>query len=453
MSKKAVNIDLDIVDIEFPNKGYGYYNDNKVTVKNTIPGQKVNIDLKKKRKKYEGYLLNIIKNAEYEIKSECSDFGICGGCTFQNISYEKELDIKKNNVLKLLNDGNIKNFEFLGIKGSPITKCYRNKMEFSFGDSGLDGELTVGMRKRNSFYEVVNADNCLIIDEDIQKILEAVRQYFIETKETFYHKFKHTGTLRHLVIRKSYFTKEILVNLITSSNLNLNENNFVNRLVNLKLDGNIKGILHTINDSLADAVKCDKLNLLYGQDFIIEKLLDLSFKISVFSFFQTNSAGAEVLYSCVREFAGNINDKVVFDLYCGTGTISQIMACKAKKVIGIEIVEEAVKSAKENAEINNIKNCEFISGDVLKKVDELDEKPDLIILDPPREGINPKAINKLIDFNAERLIYISCKASSMVKDLTSFLESGYELKKVECIDMFPRTYWVEVVCLLQRIDM
>ena len=323
-------------------------------------------------------------------------------------------------------------------------------MEFSFGDNGAEGLLTLGMRKRESYYEVVDAACCKITHPDIGKTLEATINFFRQTNETFFHKTKHTGTLRHLLVRRGYFTGEMTVNLVTTSDMKLDLTPWKNALLALSLDGNIVGISHIINDSVADVVKADKTIQLFGNEYFSDKLLGLDFKISTFSFFQTNSMGAEVLYSTVREFAGEEKSKTIFDLYCGTGTITQLLSPNAEKVYGIEIVEEAVAAAKENAALNNITNCEFIAGDVLNMVDDLPKYPDLIILDPPREGINPKAILKIIGFNAKKLVYVSCKASSLAKDLTVFEENGYKIEKVQCVDMFPGTYHIETIVLLQK---
>ncbi len=452
MSKKYLDCEFKITDIEFPNKGIGIWDDKKVAVKNTIPGQTVKADVKKKRKLYEGRLREVLEKAPYEIAPECTAFGKCGGCTYQNISYEKELEIKKKMVLDLLNKAGISDYEFEGIKASPDTHCYRNKMEFSFGDNGEAGELCLGMRKRESNYEVVNADVCQIVNADVRKVLRCVLDFFRESDEKFYHKMRHTGTLRHLLVRRGHFSREMLINIVTTSELSTDLEPLKDRLLSLELEGKIAGISHIINDGLADVVKADEIRLLYGQDYFNESLLGLNFKISTFSFFQTNSAGAEVLYSTVRDFAGYDKNNVIFDLYCGTGTITQLMSPVAEKVIGIEIVEEAVEAAKINAQLNGINNCEFIAGDVLNMVDELDEKPDIIILDPPREGINPKAIMKIINFGADRLVYVSCKASSLAKDLLVFEENGYMVEKVCCVDMFPRTYHVESVVLMSRVE-
>lgn len=450
MSKKYENCQFEIKDIEFPNKGIGIWEDKEVTIKNVITGQVVCADVKKKRQKYEGRLKAIVKRADYEGEATCDCFEICGGCTYRTISYEKELEFKKANVLKLLKEGGIEGFTYEGIKGSPVIDEYRNKMEFSFGDNGPEGELCLGMRKRNSNYEVVNADNCKLTHGDVGKIVGCVLEFFKGTEEKFYHRMRHTGTLRHLLVRRGYFTGQILIGVVTTSELKADLNLLKDKLLSLNLEGSIEGILHIVNDGVADVVKADKIINLYGKDWFYENLLGLKFKVSLFSFFQTNSAGAEVLYSTVLDYAGDASDKVIFDMYCGTGTIAQLMSRKASKVIGIELVEEAVEAAKINAELNGIDNCTFIAGDVLKMVDDLDIKPHIMILDPPREGIHPKAVDKLVAFDAKTIVYVSCKASSMVKDLTAFREKGYRVERITNVDMFPHTYHVETVCLLSK---
>jgi 23S rRNA (uracil1939-C5)-methyltransferase len=227
---------------------------------------------------------------------------------------------------------------------------------------------------------------------------------------------------------------------------------------NGSLEGRFAGILHIVNDSQADVVRSDRTDILYGQDYFYEELLGLRFKVSVFSFFQTNSYGAEVLYETARSYIGELGsgspdgtpDKVVYDLYSGTGTIAQLMAAAAGKVIGMEIVEEAVLAARKNAEMNGLTNCEFIAGDVLKALDEIPEKPDFIILDPPRDGIHPKALGKIIAYGVERIVYISCKPTSLVRDLAVFLERGYQVERAVAVDQFPWTGNIETVCLLSN---
>ena len=210
------------------------------------------------------------------------------------------------------------------------------------------------------------------------------------------------------------------------------------------------GILHTVNDNVADAVKNEGTRVLYGKDFFYEELLGLKFKITPFSFFQTNSLGAEVLYEKTREYMGETKDKVVFDLYSGTGTIAQILAPVAKRVVGIEIVEEAVEAARENTKLNKLNNCMFWAGDVLKVMDELVDVPDLIVLDPPRDGVHPKALQKIVDFGVERIVYIACKPTSLARDLKVFQNRGYQVERIGCVDLFPSTYHVETICKLVK---
>ena len=449
MVKKNEILDLYIEDVVFPNKGIAKIDGKKIIVKNAIKGQKVKARIiKKRRDKIEASILEVIEKAPLEKAPVCEHFGICGGCSYQTLPYEEQLNVKSGQVKALLDKAGIEGYEFLGIESSPIELEYRNKMEFSFGDVEKGGELALGMHQKGKFYEMVTVGGCQIVDNDFRKILKLVLDYFREKKISFYHKKTHTGVLRHLVVRKAIKTGEALINLVTSSQEELDLTELVERIKKTDFDGQIKGFLHTINDSLADVVKSDETKILFGQDYITEEILGLKFKISAFSFFQTNSLGADKLYSIVRDFAGSTKDKIIFDLYCGTGTIAQIMAPVAKKVIGVEIVEEAVESAKENAKLNNLNNCEFIAGDVMEKVDELKDKPDLIILDPPRDGIHPKAINKIIAFNPPQFIYVSCKPTSLARDLPIFVENGYEVKMVKCMDMFPHTPHVESIILM-----
>ena len=290
------------------------------------------------------------------------------------------------------------------------------------------------------------------MDEDYNKILRCVLDFASATGLPFLHKMRHEGFFRHLLVRKAVKTKEILVDVVTTTQYSCDFKELVKALLVIQenLDGTIVGILHTENDSLADIVQNDRTEVLYGQDFFYEELLGLRFKITPFSFFQTNSLGAEVLYSKAREYIGDVDGKVVFDLYSGTGTIAQIIAPVAKKVVGVEIVEEAVEAAKINAELNGLTNCEFIAGDVLKVIDDIEEKPDLIILDPPRDGIHPKALQKIIDYGVDYMVYVSCKPTSLVRDLEVLKEQGYRVVKGCAVDMFPGTGHVETVCLLSR---
>ena len=453
--------------VDFPNKGIVIINDEKVIVKNTIPGQKVSFSINKIRKgRAEGRLLEVLEKSPLETRdAACKSFGSCGGCSYQTMSYENQLEMKKEQVVRLINQV-CRDYNFEGMLASPKEWGYRNKMEFSFGDEYKEGPLALGLHKRGSFYDIITVDDCAIVDTDFNKILSCVLNYFTEIGASYYHKMSQKGYLRHLLVRKAAKTGEILVNVVTTSqedwmsdldNKSLTEiqidiyKKLEEQLLSLELQGTIVGIMHTYNDSVADVVQSDRMIILYGRDYIYEELLGLKFKISTFSFFQTNSLGAEVLYSKVREYVGETKDKNIFDLYSGTGTIAQLLAPVARKVTGVEIVEEAVAAAKENASLNGLSNCEFIAGDVLKVIDSLKEdKPDLIVLDPPRDGIHPKALDKIIDFGVERIVYISCKPTSLVRDLEILQEKGYKVEKVCAVDMFPETVHVETVVLLSK---
>jgi len=427
----------------------------------------------------------------YEDREQlCPHFEKCGGCTMQKVSYEKQLEIKTAEVMNLLGisdaaDESIENNPtvFEGILPSPLQEGYRNKMEFTFGDEFKDGPFALGLHMRGSFMNIVNITDCRLVHNDINIIRNAVRDFFAPLYESDCINFRNNrtgkGYLRHLLIRKAWSTGQILAALVTTSQYHFHDKNpgsgegsihdsqpdasacvndtygedrlmadLVNVLTSLQLDGEITGILHIINDSTSDVVKSDRTDVLYGRDYIMEKILGLEFKISPFSFFQTNSSGAEVLYSKVREYAC-LGDGTLFDLYSGTGTIAQIMSSSVGNVIGVEIVAEAVDAARENAKRNGIANVKFIAEDVLKALDEL-PTPDYIILDPPREGVNPKALGKILGYDVENIIYVSCKPSSLARDMAAFKLAGYAMTRVCCVDMFPQTGNVETIALMSK---
>lgn len=493
--KKGSVYEGKVEKVDFPNKATVWVTDEdgqkeKAIVKNAIPGQTVRFCVNKKRKGHcEGRLMEVVEKSPLETNPACPHFGKCGGCTYQTVAYEEQLKIKSAQVEKLLSEVVSGELPFEGIIGSPVTEEYRNKMEFSFGDEYKDGPLALGLHKRNSMYDIVPVTECKIIDEDYRKILTCVQDYAIEKELPFQHKLSHEGYLRHLLVRKSVKTGQILVDIVTTTQIEHDFTELVNRLTSIEYKGTLTGVLHTFNDSLADAVINEKTELLYGQDYIEEELLGLRFKITPFSFFQTNSLGAEVLYSKAREYvlsggfgdvagaagtmaasvawnsdvtetvnvAENVNDNgnsgskpVIYDLYTGTGTIAQMLSPVASKVIGVEIVAEAVEAAKKNAAQNGLTNCEFIADDVLKALDNIEIKPDFIVLDPPRDGIHPKALEKIIDYGVDRMVYISCKPTSLARDLVTLQERGYKVEKCCCVDMFPNTGHVETVVLLSK---
>ena len=499
--KKGQIVEGIVEHVDFPNKGVvlieetneaGERETHRVEVKGVIPGQKVRVSIKKARKgKAKGILREVTERSAIETaKPECPHFGTCGGCSYQTIPYDKQLELKKNQVLDLLHpvcDG-ISDFVFDGILSSPKQWEYRNKMEFSFGDEVKDGPLTLGLHKKGSFYDIIHVNGCRIVHPDFRLILDTVRDYCADNQIPYYRKNSHEGVLRHLLVRRSESTGELLVALVTSSQYeDVVMEEHLNKLSELlqkqSLEGTLTGFLHIINDSLGDVVKSDETHIIYGKDWFMETVLGLQFRITPFSFFQTNTKGAEVLYQRARDYvltgAANANTpadtfadkaaqtedpgktpsnalnnvlsgKTVFDLYSGTGTIAQIIAPVAGHVIGVEIVEEAVEAARENAALNGLSNCDFIAGDVLKVIDEIEEKPDYIVLDPPRDGIHPKALKKIIDYGVPEIVYISCKPTSLARDLVVLQESGYRVERVSCVDLFCSTVHVETVVLLSQ---
>ncbi len=521
-----------VTRIAFPNRAVVAVDGEAetVVVKNGLPGQKVEFVVSKKRNgRCEGRLLRVLTPSPLECEPNlCPHFGICGGCTFQSIPYEEQLKIKEQQVRELLQpviDRRVREegpadkphvpgasvpgtsvpgapapepelqkeqapcvFDriFEGVKPSPLPSEYRNKMEFSFGDEEKGGPLALGLHRRGSFHDVVNADGCRIVHPDFSRILAATREYFAAEGISFYRKLQHSGYLRHLLVRRAVKTGEILVALVTSGQMmEVAQNRLLtgwrDALLTLPLDGRFAGILHIRNDSLADIVQSDETTVLYGQEYFYEELLGLRFQISPFSFFQTNSLGAEVLYDTVREYVGDTRGKVVFDLYSGTGTIAQMLAPVAEKVIGVEIVAEAVEAARQNAARNGLGNCEFIVGDVMKVLAAWGAEggpavggegsvadgvsvsdaasiaagsgvsPDIIILDPPRDGIHPKALDRIGgEIRAKRIVYVSCKPTSLARDLEKLMAYGYVPERICCVDMFPSTANIETACLLNR---
>ena len=401
---------------------------------------------------------------------KCVHDELCGGCIYQGVPYEEQLKTKEEQVKGYMLENGIKAEVFEKIEGAPSLYHYRNKMDYTFGDLVKDGEMTLGMHQKGRFMSIVTVDQCQLVPEDFNRILRETLKFCRERGYTKYHKRRHEGMMRNLVLRRGENTGEILVN--------------VQMIESLDLDGEVCGILRTINDDWSDAVKCDELRILKGRDYYIERIMGLDFKVSAFSFFQTNVPAVERLYkeaiALVDDFAG----KTVFDLFCGTGTITQSMARSAGRAVGVEIVEDAVDAARKNAALNGLENCEFIAGDVLKVLpaiksgellgcnaaddglmtsndsDDADtsEKPagavpvtpDVIVVDPPRAGIHPKVLPMIAEYGVDEILYISCNPKTMCKDLAVLQEYGYRVKYMKPYDNFPMTKHVETVVLLSR---
>ena len=449
-----------IESVSYPNKGHFTVSDTgqKGIVKNVIEGQKVRFRVyKNKNHKLSAHLLEVLEKSPLETRMPfCSLFGRCGGCLYQTLPYDVQLEMKSSQIQALFQPILSENTVFDGIKGSPHELEYRNKLDLSFGNETIDGPLTCGMHKTGTRYTVLNADSCRLAHHDLLEAAACIREWCASRQLPFYNKLKHTGFLRYLMLRRSETTGEILICIAASTQMKCDFSPLVSRLLELKLEGSITGIFLADDDRYGDALLADEIHCLYGKDYFFETLLGLTFKVSLFSFFQTNTAGAEVLYDTVRNYvvsslkeqekSGNL--PVIYDLYCGTGTISQILAAQASSVYGIEIIPEAVDAAIQNAADNHLSNCTFVAGDVFDRLPELPEAPDYVILDPPREGVHEKTLKKLIDYPIPHMVYISCKASSFVNDMLYLKEHGWQVERYSLVDMFPETQHIECVALL-----
>lgn len=380
----------------------------------------------------------------------CEHDEFCGGCIYQGVPYSEQLAIKEREVKELFAEKRICPKTFDPIEGCPDQYRYRNKMEYTFGDMVKDGPMCLGMHKKRNFMSIITVDQCQLVDEDFNRILRFTLDFAAERGYSHYHKKSHRGLLRHLIVRKGMRTGELLVNIVTSREEGFDEEAYTAGLRALSLDNEIAGVLRTFNDNLADKVTCEELKILYGRDYYMEEILGLKFRVSAFSFFQTNVEAVERLYSEALALIDDFAGKTAFDLYCGTGTISQVLALKAKKVVGVEIVEEAVEAARENAKLNGLDNCRFIAGDVFKVLQTVEEKPEVIVVDPPRVGMSLDAVEKIAGYGVPQIVYISCNPKTLAINLQQFEYLGYRVEYAKAFDNFPWTKHTECIVLLSR---
>ena len=455
MRKKAIK-EIKIEKMKYPNFSQGYDEDgNLIEFKGGLLGQRVKVKAKKRSKdKIKAKLIETIEKSDLENSTKtCDNPDICGGCAYQKLPYETELMLKVDMIKNLFKDNSIDYSGDIKINQSPKTKAYRNKMEYTFGDSKKGGDLVLGLHRQNRFYEIVGTKDCNIVDNEFNIIRSNVEEYFRDKKTDFYHKTTNEGLLRHLIVRKAHRTGELMVILVTTSDTSFDDirkNLFLNKLLDSKVEGKIVSVFHVINDSVADAVIPQKINLMYGKDHIVEEMLGLNFKISPFSFFQPNIYTAEKLYQKAFDLAKIDGQMDVLDLYSGTGTITQVMATQAKSATGIEIVREAVDKAWENSKLNDIKNIDFLCGDVLEEIEKVGNKYDVVILDPPRAGISSNSLEKILKIDTKKFIYISCNPKTQVENIKEFTSSGYKIKDYELFDQFPRSRHLEAIALLEK---
>ena len=469
-------VELTITDYSFGGRGIakvptedGHY---VVFVDNTFPGQKVQARIEKKKKKYaQAKLIDIIERSELEI---ITNFQEISGGPYIYLPIELQEKAKEETTLELFRRiGKIKDLDtvFDEFISSPDHFYYRNKMEYSFSsiehnpETGeeSDDAFALGFKRRGTWWKVESLNKPSgLFDEQWETILIELRQYLKATELPAWHPPKKTGFFRHIVVRKSFFQDQLLVNLVTSSeNIEQFDAKAFSDFLLSKLGKRLAGFQHTINDNVADRAKIENgsIDLLYGEPKVIEKIADLSFEISMESFFQTNPKCAELLYSKALDyvFENKVEEnEVIMDLFCGTGTIGQILTTRQSdvKIIGVDIVAEAIEDARSNAKRNNISNIDFYAADVgkfLKEYPDFQGKIKTIILDPPRAGIAPKTLQKVIDLEAKNLVYISCNPSTQARDTETLLQNGYLLDKLSLVDQFPHTGHIESIAKFIKI--
>ena len=440
---------VDIIDNGFEGEGIAKIENFTIFIPNTIKGEKVKILIVKVLKSYAyGKLLEIIEKSKSRVETDCETYKRCGGCDLRHIEYGKTLEMKQNAIQSLVNKtlkNKIKVEETLGMEKPYF---YRNKAQYPVGIN-KENVPVIGVFA-NRTHEIIPIEECLIQNKESQKVAKFVLEFIKENNISVYNEKTRKGLIRHIVTKIGIRTNELMLILVINGKSIPNENKLVKEV--LEKFPNVKTIVKNINTNNTNVIMGKENINLYGNGYIEDILGEFKFKISPLSFYQVNPIQAEKLYNIGVEVANISKEDVVFDLYCGIGTISIFMAKYAKKVYGIEIVEEAIKDAKENAKINDIKNCEFIVGDVEKVLDDLINNkkiiPDIIMIDPPRKGLDNKSVENILKISPKKIVYISCNPASLVRDLAK-LEEKYEINKIKPVDMFPYSKHVEVCALLE----
>lgn len=458
-------IQLEIVDLGFEGKGIGKINDNlAVFVPNTVPGDKIKAIVKKTKKKFiEAELVEILTESPDRAKPECIYFGTCNGCKMQNLQYNVQLELKRQSVVNAFERiGGFSGLNIPSVIGSENIYYYRNKLEFSFSnsrwltkedmaDENADKSFALGYHMPGFIDKILDIKSCMLESETSNRILNLTRDFFKSRNITVYSTRTHTGYLRFLTVRESPNTGELMVNLITHTEDNDLITEYSNALK--KSVPEISTFVNSISTSKAQVAQADYFNVISGKGFIEEVLGDYRFKITPNAFFQTNSLQCKILFDTVIKFAEFDKNENVLDLYCGCGAISIYISQFVNKVTGVELNGESIKMANENAAINSVNNCEFFESDVkefLKQSADSADKPDTIIVDPPRSGLHPDVVKSIMEYSPAKIIYVSCNPTTQARDLEMMAEN-YKITKIQPVDMFPHTFHIENVVRLDRI--
>ena len=440
---------VDIIDNGYEGEGIAKIEDFTIFINGAIKNEKCRILIVKVNKSYAfGKLLEVINKSPNRIASDCKTYKRCGGCSLRHIKYEETLNIKKHIVQNLVDKSLVTKIQVKDVIGMEKPIYYRNKLQYPVGRD-KNGLPVMGVFA-NRTHEIIPVENCLIQNPAAEKVAKEIFRFIKENNISVYDENSRKGLIRHIVVKIGLKTKEIMC-IIVSNNEKIEKEDELIETIKGKFP-QVKTIIKNINNKNTNVILGDKNIILYGDGYIYDKLGDFTFKISPMSFYQTNPIQTEILYNKAIEFAKLDKDDILCDLYCGIGTIGIFASNKVKKVYGIEIVEEAVGAAKENAKINNVNNIEFMVGDVEKAFKVLiDEKkiiPNAVIVDPPRRGLDNTTINKLNELELKKLVYISCNPATMARDL-KMLEEKYDIKEIQPIDMFPYTSHVECVSVLK----
>ena len=449
MLEKNKEYIVDILDNGFEGEGIAKIDGFTIFIPNAIKGEKIRILIVKVLSSYAyGKILEIIEKSEYRIKEDCNTYKRCGGCNLRHIEYKETLRMKQNAVQNLVNKTLKEKIEVKPTLGMDTPYFYRNKLQYPVGMNKL-GEPIVGVFANRS-HEIIPIETCNIQDEESTKIAKYIAMLIKKYKLTVYDENSGKGLFRHIVIKKGFKTNEIMVVLVINSEVIPSANEIVEELVSKF--SNIKTVVINVNMKNTNVILGTENKVIYGNGYIEDILGDFKFKISPLSFYQVNPVQAERLYNIALENTGITKNDIVFDLYCGIGTISIFASKYAKKVYGIEIVKQAIEDANENAKINNVKNTHFIAGDTENLLTDLIENkkiiPDVVIVDPPRRGLDETTINNILKIHPKRVTYISCNPATLVRDL-ALLEEKYKVQIIQPVDMFPWTSHCEVVAILE----
>lgn len=442
---------VDIIDNGFEGEGIAKIEGYTIFIPNAIKGERIKILIVKVLTSHAfGKIVEIISPSKNRIKEDCTTYKRCGGCDLRHIEYKETLKMKQNAVQSLVNKtlkNNIQVQETLGME-NPL--YYRNKAQYPVGID-KNGNATIGVFA-NRTHEIIPIETCLIQNKTSQELAKFIINFINENKISTYNEHKQKGLIRHIVTKVGIRTGEVMCILVINGKNIPKEKELVHTIINNFPQ--VKTIVKNINMKNTNVILGNENINLYGDGYITDVLGEYTFKISPHSFYQVNPIQAEKLYKIGVEAANITNNDIVFDLYCGIGTISLFMAQYAKKVYGIEIVEEAIKDAKENAKLNNIKNAEFIAGDVEKILDKLINKdkiiPDIVMIDPPRKGMDAQSVENILKIEPKKLVYISCNPATLIRDLQK-LEEKYEIKMIKPVDMFPFSKHIECIAVLELL--